>query len=370
MKAEISIKILRDLVGPDRSVEFTELYRATNLLPHAPRFSFGTFPDSLAQFYYRQHHLGAIGVYRLRRVEVFGPYGVARDGDLICCPEANIHEAHVAELFNGVDLHDLSKRRRFLTGPVAHLAGPGYKVYGHWLSDFLPKLYLLQAAGNNLRQMRYLVPGDTPHFGFKWLDLLGIPAENRVVYDPNSEVVWCEELHLPTTLHNGVRASILMSDAAILLRRMAVEHPNEIPENRRNRRIFLSRSQAPQTRPLQNREEIERIAVRAGLEIVHPQTHALVDQIGLFESASLIVGEYGSAMHGSLFSPPGTIVCALRGSLLHPGFIQSGMGYALGQPTGYVFGATDETDPNGPFSVPESAFSCCLEVLNRMAGLE
>ena len=84
----------------------------------------------------------------------------------------------------------------------------------------------------------------------------------------------------------------------------------------------------------------------------------------------MIVGEYGSALHTSLFSRPGTTVCALRGSMGHPGFIQSGFGQALGQPTGYVFGEQVDQSGDGRFVIGEPDFAECLRTLFVASGFE
>jgi predicted O-methyltransferase YrrM len=105
------------------------------------------------------------------------------------------------------------------------------------------------------------------------------------------------------------------------------------------------------------------MAERAGFSIVHPEKLPLIEQVRLFKGARELVGEYGSAMHGSIFSPPDTIVGALRGSARHPAFIQSGIGQSLGQPTGYVFGPTDDRDPAQGFTVSEEDFADCLRLI-------
>jgi capsular polysaccharide biosynthesis protein len=61
-----------------------------------------------------------------------------------------------------------------------------------------------------------------------------------------------------------------------------------------------------------NRAVFEELAVKNGFQLVYPETLSLLDQVGLFSQASHIVGEYGSALHNSLFSPAGTTVGAIR----------------------------------------------------------
>ena len=342
MATQISVNGLWEFVGKGNAVEFVELHPATNLIPAPPRFTYGTFGAELAAQYFRCTHLWAVGVYKLHGFEVFGPYALCKDGNLFCCHEANIHPKYIEDVVVELGPPNFPRPRRFVTGKVAMITGPGHTIYGHWLSDFLPKLYLLHASGHDIRRLHYLLPANTPRFGRAWLDLIGIPPENVILYNPAGEMIWVEELLLPTTFHNGVRASVLLDDAAKFLLSCIADQAGEPIRTNSHRRIFVSRAQASQSRSLQNRDRIEEIAAAAGLEFVYPEGLPLIDQVRLFGEASMIVGEYGSALHGSLFSLPGTTVCALRGSLDHPGFIQSAFGHALGQPTGYVFGETDD----------------------------
>jgi hypothetical protein len=370
MTTKISVSGLWEFVGKGPAVEFVELHPATNLIPAPPRFTYGTFRAELAAQYFRNTHLWAIGVYKLHGFEILGPYALCRNGNLFSCHEANIHPKHIQDVVREVGPPNFPRPRRFVTGQVAMITGPGHTVYGHWLSDFLPKLYLLHASGHDIRRLHYLLPANTPRFGRAWMDLIGIPPENVILFDPAGEMIWVEELLLPTTFHNGVRASVLLDGAAKFLLSCMADQAGAPFRTISRRRIFVSRARASQSRSLQNRDRIEEIAAAAGLELAHPEGLALLDQVRLFRDASMIVGEYGSGLHNSLVSPPGTTVCALRGSLAHPGFIQSGFGQALKQPTGYVFSDSDDQVGDGGFTVSEEAFAACLETLLRVPGFE
>jgi capsular polysaccharide biosynthesis protein len=105
---------------------------------------------------------------------------------------------------------------------------------------------------------------------------------------------------------------------------------------------------------------MELVAAEFGLSIIHPERLTLREQFHLIGSAGLVAGEYGSAMHSTLFADAGLIVCALRGSRFHPGFVQSAIGAALAQPTGYLFGHTNTDDPAQGFIVAAEPFRAFL----------
>ncbi|HET6182593.1 MAG TPA: glycosyltransferase family 61 protein [Acetobacteraceae bacterium] len=358
-----AIRAIRD--APSASFEL--LCPATVRVPPSPKFTFGTFEAPLARWYYGASHLHAGGLFKLRDFCVSHPYLLSKDGVVYCCPEANIHPGHTLAALQGRDLPRTPIR---LSGQFVMITGPGYPIYGHWLSDFLPKLAVLNGLGYDLGSLKFLVPHDVPAFGLEWLDLLGFHRDNIVEFDLGDTSREVEELLIPTTLHNGVRGSTLYRNAAdLLLDRVRAQHPSvddagdEIP-------VFLSRAKSSQSRELLNRSAIEEEAASRGIALCHPQELSLLDQIRLFRKSRVIVGEYGSALHGSLFSRPGTVVCAIRGSRQHPAFIQSGIGNILRQHTGYIFGANIPGDPAERFSVSLEDFRACLDSVVSGEGFD
>jgi capsular polysaccharide biosynthesis protein len=151
-------------------------------------------------------------------------------------------------------------------------------------------------------------------------------------------VIHTDLLVMPTVLRAGNRFSPHFAAAtgcwAAPLRRAAA---NNVPAPER---LFLSRGHAPSGRHLTNRAQVECIAQQRGYTVVHPEKLSLVQQVSLFAGARIVAGEYGSALHGSVYSRPGTITVALRGTARHPSFIQSGVAQSLGQQIGYVLGET------------------------------
>lgn len=348
--------------GPIEGLQFKRLTGPDNRVPNPPRFTFGTFPAELATDFYKLGGISSIGVHVARDVSLSGNFLLTRGDRYFRAPELNIHQAHIKTEVARREAMNAAQRRLNVGGQNVMLAGPGYPVYGHWLVEYLPKIGLLHAAGYDVHALKYLLPTSTPSYVHQWLDLLGIGAHQIVPYDPDAEVVTADELLLPTITHNGNRVSRVFKDAAFFLMHL-IMRGHEIGRSPYGERIFLSRSQASQARSLVNRERIEEMATAAGFTMVHPEKLPLIEQVRLFAGARQLMGEYGSALHGSIFSPPGAVVCALRGTALHPGFIQSGMGEVLDQPTGYVIGETNLQDRAMGFSVDEAAFGACLSLI-------
>jgi hypothetical protein len=345
---------------------FHRVGEVSHAIPHSPSFIFGEYPAKVARSYYAFSGLGERGLWSITDAEVHGPHHIVRDGALFWCPLLNIHQGHVEKYLT----EQVDRPVRHLAGSYAMITGPGHWIYGHWLIDHMPKLFMLSECGFALAEQRFLMPVKTPKFVLAILDILGINETQIEYYDPEREIIRVDLLLVPGIFHNGVRMAPEFEQAYGLLNRM-IDAGGEIdPSPEAGERIFLSRRHASQSRRCLNRADIEAVATECGLAIVYPEQMPFRRQVPLFRQARLIVGEYGSALHGSIFAPPGTVICGLRGSGFHPGFIQSGIGHVLGQPTGYVFGQTTPDDPHMSFTVPPEEFRACLEVIGSGTGFE
>jgi hypothetical protein len=355
---------LFDLVRGEPAVaQFQRIAPANLAVPQPPRFFFGQFPADVAALYFRHVGVGPVGTFMLHDARFEAAYVISRDGRPLVCSELNMHPPHITEAMG-----PLAGRQRVLRrfdGRFAFIQGPGHHIFGHWLADFLPKLFVLAACGHDPGALLYLMPKTTPAFALSFLRLLGIRPDQLVFFDPFTEIIEAESVLLPTFLHNGVRFATLFPEAVNYLRAAIEARRDRTAVWTGGTRLYLSRGKAGGHRGLGNRAALEALAKERGFTVCHPEQLPLDAQIGLFAQATAVIGEYGSAHHMSLFSPAGTVVCGLRGSAFHPGFIQSGIGHALGQPTGYVFGLTDPADPSGGFTVPEQAVRDCLDAIER-----
>lgn len=305
-----------------------------------PAFILGDCPSQLSSYFY--DHIGEAdtGVYRLRETGVTGSGMIVHDLKLVACN----HIGHSASYCRGQVLSgrigEPGRYTRRHIDQAVLLLGAGYDVYGHWLVDIVPKLFALQSIGLELSGLSYLVPSDTPDFGFKWLRLAGIQDDQIIKYDPLNEIVVAQELLVPLLLRSGSRASSLFAGAVdFILHTIEAANPEWTAGLHRPDAIFISRAHANREgRSLLNRETIEAIAVDQGYVLVYPEHLPIIEQVALFRDATRIVGEYGSGLHGSIFSASKTRVCSLRGAARHPGFLQSGLAQALNQECGYVLG--------------------------------
>lgn len=334
-----------------------------------PGLIVGEVTPELMRSYFGQTVVLGASLFAVRDAEVAAEGIILTDGRFNLCSQLNIDVTYPGRYHAGLAKRLKGLRRRAVDEPAVLLAGNGYRMYGHWLVDYLPKLYLLHLGGHRIDRLRVLLPVDTPDFARDWLRLVGIGDAQLLLYDPAADLLACRSLIVPSALRFLGRASPLLRAARdFLLERAAPRRRRWLPLSRHEeapRRLLVARSENPATR--NRRRLVERAAFEAraasrGFEIVHPEAMSVPDQIALFRSASVICGEYGSGLHASLFSGPGTVVMALRHNAPGLGFLQSGIGHVLDHETAYLIGGPPDAD--GSFSVAEQDIEMGLDWLD------
>ncbi len=311
-----------------------------------------------------QTELAELGTYALDDA-VLAPSGIAIKDGIAFNSAAFLHPPHQVEAIAGRLLAaDLPTRQ--VRGALAVIYGPGHQTYGHWLTDFLPRLWVLAECGHDLAALRYAVPPELTPAARKLLAHIGIGRAQLVPYRYWREVRRADRLLLPTGLrvHNRIAAQFRAATAFWTGRlRAAAPAPADAAAPAR---LFVSRTRVIGARILSNREQIEAIAATRGYTVVHPQELSMGEQAALFSHARLIAGEYGSALHGAVYAGPGTLTVGLRGTARHPSFVQSGVAQALGQQAGYVLGATKlgytEGEIGQVFAVQPEDFERALDI--------
>ncbi len=342
----------------------TRILRPAQLHPYQPpAFFHGHEPDSMRPML--SMDLFQVACRTLHGVCVGAESSIVREGVVILGEECGLAASWT-------HVRALERPRAAWLRPTQYcaqavlLTGPGHYIFGHWLVDFLPRLFVLYRAGYELRALKYLLPSDTPPFVFALLELAGIPRGAVVLYDRQTDVVAVDELIVPNNLrtHSRMHPDIRLAGAFLTGLFLGT---SGLPAARAERIFVIRRGSASVERRLLNRAEIEGIAAGAGFVLVDPAELTLPNQVALFASARCIIGEYGSAMHLALFSAPGTVVCCLRGNGPHPGWVQSSLAQELEHKIGYVIGPLEPD--GGSFRVDESQFRAALSDAQSLAGL-
>jgi capsular polysaccharide biosynthesis protein len=223
---------------------FAEMEPSSVRIPRAPAFLFGTVPGAVLNLYHSRIGMPRKGAWLLHDIELSGEFLLTAGDTAVADNLSNIHEQHVVEFLKRRDpQRQLTKRR--LPGRHIMLGGPGMRVYGHWLIEMLPKLYVLQALGYDLDSVSFVLPSNLRPFARKWLDNLGIKSDQINLYDPDNEVVQIDELVVPSVLHNGVRVSPAMAEVGRLLVSRIEATVGELGPSTFGSKVFLSRRESP-----------------------------------------------------------------------------------------------------------------------------
>ena len=335
---------------------FTEVAPAGRSRMRPPSFLLGPANAIVLAEIFGQIDTPCVGCYAIADAFV-APTGIAIKDGVAFHAEAFLQPRHhVVTVCDRLNAENPPVRH--VGGKLAVIYGPANETWGHWLTDFLPRLWVLQQAGHDLESLRFLVPPDLRPFARTLLLLCGLREEQLVRYNYFAELVRADLLLMPTGLRAGNRLAPCFADATAY---WTARVRTDCEAGRH--RLYLSRAGAPQQRQMVNRDAMEEIARNAGFEIVRPESLTVAEQIKLFSGARILAGEYGSALHNSVFAGAGAAVCGLRGTSRHPSFLQSGIATSLQQDAGYVFAATDGQDVDQRFKVDPALFRHALEIM-------
>jgi hypothetical protein len=306
-------------------------------------------PDDIDAVNGRAYEIPSVGCRILGGASVFGPGHVLDQGALVvegnALDDVPVTWAHAA--YPGLG----QRRRRRIDETCIAFAGPGHRIYGHWLVDFLPRLHVARLTlGDRFADTALLWPADTPDWAGELVTLLFGPCR-RIAYDPEAEILDCGRLVVPTYplscdhhFHPCVQN---------LYRPLRTTKPGW-------RRLCISRSRiegrtSGARKVFPQRAAFEEAARRYGFEIVHPEEMPLREQVRLFNQAAVIVGEFGSGLHASVFAPEGTVVAAI-GCF---NTIQSRLCALYGQRCAYLLPRDVRVEPG------TVSFSCELPEIER-----
>ncbi len=218
------------------------------------------------------------------------------------------HIADVASLDAENIVADKPMSKKTCKNPGVSIIGPGYKVYGHWLVDFIPRVKIAQALyGHDLGGALIPLPTDTPKWALNLLSVVaGISSENIVFYDMQKENIFFSKVIVPTYAHASYHFHPAMSG---FYPRPAFHKPfRKICITRKNYETETSGV----LKKLVGRDLFEKYAISRGYELFAPEDFTVREQISIFREAGKIVGEYGSALHNALFSNAGVTIGMIR----------------------------------------------------------
>lgn len=256
--------------------------------------------------------------------------------------------------------HDIARQAWDFDAPVTHRLDRAFVithfnfVWGHWLTEMYPKLFVIRALARAGIVAPLLLPRTAPGYVARIVRMM-LPDQEIITYDPRDEAVEIGAALLPHMLNrNYVFHDFLRWN----LEREALAWPKGGGDDM----IFVSRGgvrTAQSFRELANEAEIEGIAREAGLTVLRPETLSWEQQARLFSKARLVAGEFGSGLHNALLSPQGCQVVSLNWLVE----VQSRIGNFRRHDVGYILPSDGEARlysiearANQPFTIDADVF--------------
>lgn len=193
----------------------------------------------------------------------------------------------------------LPKPKR-LAGRTAVLTDYSAMGYGHWMTEVIPRLTLLERAGIDLDSVdHFLVNGQIAGFQQESLALSGISSD-RIVESMWTPHIEAEELLVPSTL-GDIRSP---HPSAYLSLRARF---GGVPTSTDRVRIYLSREETTHRRVV-NEDAVQACLRRRGFQVLVPERLSLHEKALLFARADAVVGPTGAGFVHLAFASPGTAV--------------------------------------------------------------
>ncbi len=328
--------VWRQLDGPGRSPA------------PVPAFLFGGAEASMGRHIYGQIDMPAAGCFSAADAAI-GPGGIIiKDAIGFHGSVLGIQAVRASTILGR--LNDISVTTGLAHGTAAALFGTCIDAAG-LLTDVMPRLWVLAAAGYDLGRICIAVPAGAHADAAILLRAAGLADAQLLLGDAPDAVLRAPLVLAPGLLRHGARFSRFMGEATRFWTgklRGGLGLPGPKPQ----RALFLSPRDTAEPSGVAHWQDIEAAATARGFAAIHPATLSLADRAALYGEANCLLGFDGAAlMEACTFAPPGTPVGAIRGNV-GSDLRLLGLAAALGHRPGIVFGRIDPENPDAPASVP------------------
>ena len=216
---------------------------------------------------------------------------------------------------NKVITFNTPRFKRKLSGSTLCIltGGAGNNNYWHWMYDVLPRLAIIQKIYNLKKIDNFLVPDLKYNFQIETLKLLNI-----------------YEKSLPSVKYRHIESELLLSTShPWQFSNSAHDDINKIPKwislwirntflkkkkfyNSKYNKIYIDRSDSKSNylnkRKIKNEEEVKYYLKNKGFKILNLSEFKIIDQIKIFNSAKIIVGNHGAGFANVVYCKKNTKV--------------------------------------------------------------
>ena len=194
------------------------------------------------------------------------------------------------------------RKRRPLESDALFITDDWSTGYFHWLSDVLPKLYLIS---DRLKDLILVLPHQLQELEFVHSSLRAFDVEN-ILFLSDGETILCRRIFVATAVAPSGRYDehvIKRVRDQIVGFYGGSSTPNDL--------IYLSRSKA-QKRHVANEREVSSLLKPFGFRVVNAEDCSFEEQVKLASAARCIISNHGAGLTNILFMNPGMNVLELR----------------------------------------------------------
>ncbi len=285
-------------------------------------FRESTFSSEFVAEHYRYRQPPDVNVYALKEHVLWGNGLLTKSGKFFlqsdCLPTyLNGYVTSDAHTFpeywvGPIDRGDVTTID--VAGPVGVVIHPNI-VYGHFLLEILPKLYLLGLLREFGATFKVALSDRTPSWVHEFVSLY-VEERDVIHYDMTNSSVRASAFLVPSMMHtdhNLHPAFNLMVTDVLRCASIPALPARKPGRDRKQNRIYLSRRKVSDAwHNLLNEEEVEQTMQALGFTVIHPQTLPIREQLAIYAEADVIAGQYSSALHNAMFSPIGAVVISLN----------------------------------------------------------
>jgi capsular polysaccharide biosynthesis protein len=224
---------------------------------------------------------------------------------------------------------------------LSFIIGELPRQFGHFLLEVFSRVWawsLVRAALPGALPRLVAFAKDLAPWQRQFLELSDWAGHELVIVDEATEFDAALVASPAYVLHDAV--SLV---AAPAFQKIADGAGSSVTEPSRD--VYVSRSQWPKLRRLQEEEKVERLFEARGFEIAHPQRLSVLQQVALARSARCLCGPVGSAMYLAAFQSRGA-----SNFLLAPADFalpdDRMLAHLNGSDLAYYFGAGERSGPS------------------------
>ncbi|WP_267639835.1 glycosyltransferase family 61 protein [Haloarchaeobius amylolyticus] len=192
--------------------------------------------------------------------------------------------------------------------PLFLFVGPWATEYFHWITDYLVKVFSLEAYCERTGvDPLVLIPSDPPSWVLDSLSLAGIGSDRLREWSGGR--AQAHQIIIGSARYRSSPKSgeYIYSPAA--LKRLGERIRSAVTTNmdEGGRRLYVSRSDAPNRR-VQNETDLLTVLDQYGFERFVPGEHSFEEQVRRFAEAETILGPHGAGLTNMIFSTDAKII--------------------------------------------------------------